>query len=120
MGEIEVFSFIASAIPDPKGFSYLVVILGLFETGYVAEVPGVATADTGHLGTGGHDAVRRRDPARLAVHRDVMGGVDWFEYADTPIDDVRRQLGVPPKDADAVAAGSRSALDPKAVFTHEK
>ena len=49
-----------------------------------------------------------------------MGGVDWFEYADTPIDDVRRQLGVPPKDAHAVAAGSRSALDPKAVFTHEK
>ena len=53
MGEIEVFSFIASAIPDPKGFSYLVVILGLFETGYVAEVPGVATADTGHLSAPG-------------------------------------------------------------------
>jgi hypothetical protein len=43
LGEIEVFSFIASAIPDPKGFSYLVVILGLFQTGYVPVVLGVAT-----------------------------------------------------------------------------
>ena len=43
-GEIEVFSFLASAIPDAKGFSDAVVIIGLFETGYVAAVPGVATA----------------------------------------------------------------------------
>ena len=42
-GEIEVFTFLGSAIPDPKGFSYCVVILGLFETGYVPAVPGVAT-----------------------------------------------------------------------------
>jgi hypothetical protein len=119
MGEIEVFSFIASAIPDPKGFSYLVVILGLFETGYVPLVPGVATADRGHLSAPGGatrfaDAVRRG----LAVRLDVMGGVDWFEYADAPITDVRRKLGVEPKNPDAVGAGSRSALDPKAVFTH--
>ena len=32
-GELEVFSFIGSAIPDVKGFSFLVAIVSLFETG---------------------------------------------------------------------------------------
>lgn len=120
-GEIEVFSFIASAIPDERGFTYLVVILGLFETGYVAAVPGVATADTGHLSKPGGatrfaDAIRRG----LAMNLDVMGGVDWFQHADDTVDDVRSKLAFPPKGADAVAAGSLSALDPKAVFTHDQ
>jgi hypothetical protein len=117
-GEIEVFSFLASAIPDAKGFSYAVVIIGLFETGYVAAVPGVATARPGHLSAPG-GAVRFADALRrgLALQLDVMGGVDWFEHADQPIDDVRRKLGVQPKGADAVAAGSLGALDPNAVFS---
>jgi len=117
MGEIEVFSFIAGAIPDPRGFSYLVVIFGLFETGYVPRVPGVATADPGHLSSPGGperfaDAVRRG----ILTGVDVMGGIDWFAHADQPIDDARRQLGVPPKSDDAIRAGSLSAMDPDAVF----
>ncbi len=116
-GEIEVFSFIASAIPDAKGFTYAVVIIGLFETGYVAAVPGVATARPGHLSAPG-GAVRFTDALRrgLGMHLDVMGAVDWFDYADEPIDDVRTKLGVQPKGDDTVAAGSLSALDPNAVF----
>jgi hypothetical protein len=119
MGEIEVFSFIAGAIPDPKGFSYLVVIFGLFETGYFPAVAGVATADPGHLSKPGAperfaDAVRRG----ILTGVDVMGGIDWFERADHPIDDARRALGVPPKGDDAVRAGSLSAMDPNAVFKH--
>jgi hypothetical protein len=117
-GEIEVFSFLASAIPDAKGFTYAVVIIGLFETGYVAAVPGVATARPGHLSAPG-GAVRFADALRrgLALQLDVMGGVDWFEYADDPVDDVRRKLGVQPKSADAITAGSLNALDPNAVFS---
>ena len=116
-GEIEVFSFIAAAVPDASGFSYLVVILGLFETGYVDVVPGVATASPGHLQLPGGttrlgDAIRRG----LLLGTDVMGGVDWFEYADDPIDDVRSKLRVVPKSPDAVSAGSLSADDPNAVF----
>jgi hypothetical protein len=116
-GEIEVFSFIAASIPDASGFTYLVVILGLFETGNVALVPGVATASPGHLQlTGGTermgDAIRRG----LLLGRDVMGGIDWFEYVDDPIDDVRSKLALVPKGAEAVAAGSLSAMDPDAVF----
>ena len=120
VGEIEVFTFISAAIPDLKGFSFLVVILGLFETGDIEAVPGVATADAGHLDAPGvperfADAIRRG----LLMNLDVIGGVDWFQYADTPIEDVRQQLNVPPKGADAIAAGSLSALDPNAVFSHD-
>jgi hypothetical protein len=116
-GEIEVFSFIAASIPDASGLSYLVVILGLFETGNVAIVPGVATSSPGHLQLPGGterlgDALRRG----LVLGRDVMGGIDWFEYADDPLDDVRTNLGFVPKRAEAIAAGSLSALDPNAVF----
>jgi hypothetical protein len=116
-GEVEVFSFIAAAIPDATGFSYLVVILGLFETGNVAAVPGVATKSPGHLQLPGgtermSDAIRRG----LLLGTDVMGGVDWFDYADDPIDDVRAKLRLVPKSAEAIAAGSLSANDPNAVF----
>jgi hypothetical protein len=116
-GEIEVFSFIAAAIPDARGFSYLVVILGLFETGNVVAVPGVATKSPGHLQLPGgtqrmSDAIRRG----ALLGTDVMGGIDWFDYADSPIDDVRAKLQLVPKSADAIAAGSLSATDPNAVF----
>jgi hypothetical protein len=119
VGEIEVFTFIASSIPDMKGFSFLVVILGLFESGGIEDVPGVATADAGHLDAPGvpvrfADALRRG----LAMNLDVMGGIDWFQHADTPIAEVRRTLNVPPKGEDAIAAGSLSAQDPNAVFSH--
>jgi len=118
-GEIEVFTFLGSAIPGERGFSYVVVILGLFETGYFALVPGVATADPGHLSAPDGpprfaDALRRG----ILMNLDVMGGIDWFEHADEPIDDVRTKLKVPPKGEDAIAAGSLSAMDPKAVFKH--
>ena len=93
------------------------MILGLFETGNVDAVQGVATASPGHLQLPGGtermgDAIRRG----LLLSRDVMGGIDWFEYADTPLDDVRSKLGFAPKSDDAVAAGSLSADDPNAVF----
>jgi hypothetical protein len=119
IGEIEVFTFLASAIPDPSGFSYAVIILGLFETCNVQVVPGVATASPGHLSLPGGvtrfvDALRRG----LALNLDVMGGVDWFEYADIPLDEVRRKLGVQPKGDEALESGSLSALDPTATFHH--
>ena len=116
-GEIEVFSFIAASIPDASGFSYLVVILGLFETGNVDAVQRVATASPGHLQLPGGtermgDAIRRG----LLLGTDVMGGVDWFEYVDDPLDDVRSKLGIVPKSDAAIAAGSLPAMDPNAVF----
>jgi hypothetical protein len=90
----------------------------LFETGYVPFVPGVATARPGHLSEPGGttrftDALRRG----MALNLDVMGGIDWFETAELPMEEVRHNLGVLPKSAEALAAGSLSAMDPRAVFT---
>ena len=36
-GELEVFALIGRADPDPKGFAWLATLIGLFETGYVAD-----------------------------------------------------------------------------------
>jgi hypothetical protein len=58
------------------------------------------------------DAIRRG----ALLGTDVMGGIDWFDFADDPIDDVRTKLRLVPKSADAIAAGSLSANDPNAVF----
>ena len=80
-GEIEVFTFLASAIPDAKGFTYAVMIIGLFETGYVGGVPASPALGAGHLRS---REVPCASPtpcgAGLALHIDVMGGIDWFEY----------------------------------------
>ena len=77
-GELEVFSFIGSAIPDIKGFSFLVAIVSLFETGRLESWGGgVLNADKGHLDLPGMpervaDAIRR---GRIC-NRDVMYGID--------------------------------------------
>ena len=36
-GEFEVFALIGRADPDPKGFAWIATLVGLFETGYVAD-----------------------------------------------------------------------------------
>ena len=99
-GELEVFSFIGSAIPDINGFSFLVAIVSLFETGRLESWGGgVLNADKGHLDIPGMpervaDAIRRG----RVCNRDVMYGIDYFQYKNMPIDDVRQHLGIAPKD----------------------
>jgi hypothetical protein len=99
-GELEVFSFIGSAIPDTKGFSFLVAIVGLFETGRLESWGGgVLNADKGHLDLPGMpervaDAIRR---GRMC-NKDVMYGIDYFEYKDLQIESVREKLNIAPKD----------------------
>lgn len=106
-GELEVFSFIGSAIPDVKGFSFLVAIVSLFETGRLESWGGgVLNADKGHLDLPGMpervaDAIRR---GRIC-NRDVMYGIDYFEYKDMQIDDVRKELGIVNKDQDIDSPG---------------
>lgn len=106
-GELEVFSFIGSAIPDPQGFSFLVSIIGLFETARLESwAGGVLNADRGHLEIPGMpervaDAIRR---GRIC-NRDVMYGIDYFEYKDLPIDQVRDLLGFSPKASELSSPG---------------
>ena len=106
-GELEVFSFIGSAIPDIKGFSFLVAIVSLFETGRLESWGGgVLNADKGHLDLPGMpervaDAIRR---GRIC-NKDVMYGIDYFKYKDMAIETVREELGIVEKDSNLYSPG---------------
>ncbi|MEO0603335.1 MAG: hypothetical protein AAF211_17985 [Myxococcota bacterium] len=112
-GEIETFALMSAADPDPRGFSWLATVLGVFETGYVPTAAGgVLEADRGHLDNEGMcirlaDALRR---GRL-VAKDLVGGVDFFDLAKRPLDEARADLGLVPKSEAAVNAGSAGVLD---------
>ena len=118
-GELEVFSFIGSAIPDTKGFSFLVAIVGLFETGRLESWGGgVLNADKGHLDLPGMpervaDAIRR---GRMC-NKDVMYGIDYFEYKDLQIESVREKLNIAPKDNQIDSPG---VWDSKGITTFQR
>jgi hypothetical protein len=109
--EIEVFAFIARSNDDPRGFSLLAQVVSLFETGYAASGMGLFEYDRGHLSHEGMavrlaDALRRGALCGAANQGVDLLGVDWFEHAALPVDEVRERLGIPPKDARAVDLGS--------------
>jgi hypothetical protein len=123
--EIEVFGLIARCNDDPRAFSLLAMVLGLFETGYLFDAAkGFFEYDRGHLSRDiDRMAVRLADAmyrgAMLAWHvNDTYPGrstdllaTDWFEHADRPLKDVRAELGLLPRSARAVAAGSKTAWE---------
>jgi hypothetical protein len=113
--ELEVFGLIARAIPDPRGFSLLAMVIGLFETGYLMQAAGLFHYDRGHLSRAGM-ADRLADAWRRGAlcSRDLMG-VDWFEYAELPVDDVRAEFGIEPKSDAAFAAGSVGPWQPGGI-----
>ncbi len=120
--ELEVFGFIASAIPDPKGFSFLAAIVGIFETGRIRSAAGgVLQADPGHLEIPGMplrlaDALRR---GRLC-NRDVIYGLDYFDYVTMPLADARDALGVVPKSDEALRAGSVGVGDSGGITAYQR
>jgi hypothetical protein len=95
--ELEVFAFIARAIPDPRGFSLLAMVISLFQTGYMRTGAGLFEYSQHHLEQEGM-------PARVgdAMYRGANCGrdllaIDWFEYADMPLDEARRVFNIVPK-----------------------
>lgn len=115
-GELEVFALIGRADPDPKGFAWLATLIGLFETGYVADA-GFFTGD-----------LRERRLARPEMHlriADALGrgqrlcdrlgvdllDVDYHDHAGRPVSAVRADLGFDPKGETALGAGSPGAFD---------
>jgi hypothetical protein len=114
--EIEVFAFITRANDDPRAFSLLAQIVGLFETGHVATGLGLFEYDRGHLSHEGMavrlaDAMRRGALSAASNHSIDFLAVDWFGIAERSIDDVRLELGVVPKSEHAVAMGSVTAWE---------
>ena len=115
-GELEVFALIGRADPDPKGFAWLATLIGLFETGYVASA-GFFDGDLQqrHLDSPGMhdrlaDALARGKALCEKLDVDLLE-IDYHEYADRSLDEVREALGVPPKSEKARAAGSPGLFD---------
>lgn len=116
-GELEVFSLIGRADPDPKGFAWLATLIGLFETGYVADA-GFFTGDVSerHLDspemhTRVADALRRGRNLCDRIGTDLLD-IDYHAFVDSEVVDVRAELGYDEKSPKAVAAGSPGAFDP--------
>ena len=108
-GELDVFAFIAAAMPDEKGLVLLAVTLGLFQNGAIHHVAGkkVKIARTDTLADPGSAPRWGRAMARgRECTVDVMGGIDHFALAPLPLEEVRRRFSVPPRPTDEAATAS--------------
>jgi hypothetical protein len=115
--ELEVFGFIARANDDMHAFSLLAMVVSLFETGYLERGAGLFEASPGHLSRTGMaarlaDAMRRG--AQCPGSTDFLR-LDWFSLADQPVEALRRELGIPPKSPEALAAGSVGPWEPGGI-----
>ncbi|MFV0259768.1 MAG: hypothetical protein ACK5PP_15125 [Acidimicrobiales bacterium] len=113
--EIEVFAFIAETDDDPRSFSLLAMIIGLFATGELPHAAGIFDADAGHLdspamATRLGDALRRGQQATKpdGTRDGGLMSVDWFSVADEPLESLRRRCRIAPKSTAALAARSPS------------
>jgi hypothetical protein len=115
-GEIEVFALIGRADPDPKGFAWLVTLIGLFETGYVADAGFFSgdlrerRLDSAEMHVRLADALRRGQQLCERLGMDLLE-IDFHDLAGRPIPEIRAELGLGPKGDGAVAAGSPGAFD---------
>ncbi len=115
-GELEVFALIGRADPDPKGFAWLATLIGLFETGYVADAGFFSgdlverRLDRVEMHVRIADALRRGRNLCERLGVDLLE-VDYHELATRPIPEVRAELSIDPKGAEAVSAGSPGAFD---------
>jgi hypothetical protein len=124
-GELEVFTLIGRADPDPRGFAWLATVVGLFETGYVHQ-QGFFQIDVRdrHLQTAGMtdrmaDALLRGKAVAEHFGTDLLS-VDYHAIADRPLEDVRAMLSVPPKGPAAIAAGSPGLNDPRGMSASQR
>jgi hypothetical protein len=122
-GEFEVFGLIGRSDPDLRGFTWIATIIGLFDTGY-HDAQGLFRMDVRErwLEQPGVD-VRLAD----AMYRGARCGkdllaIDYHSIADQDVSDVRELLGIVPKSAEAIEAGSVSpfADDPDAMSSFQR
>jgi hypothetical protein len=124
--ELEVFGLIARADDDPRGFSLLVMVIGLFETGAISRAGGLFEADAGHLSSGGMstrlaDGMRRGALARPDGDVDKKFlAIDWFAYAGLPVEEARRRFQIPEKSDKALAAGSAGPWHPDGISEFQR
>ncbi len=115
-GELEVFALIGRADPDPKGFAWLATLIGLFETGYVADAGFFSgdlrerRLDNADMHVRLADAFRRGRDLCERLQVDLLD-IDYHAFAERPVPDVRAELGFDPKADGALHAGSAGAFD---------
>jgi hypothetical protein len=104
-------------------------VLGLFETGYLFNAAkGFFEYNRGHFSRDAQRmAVRLADAmargARAAWWLNDHGrpsdhdflAIDWFEYADWPVNQVRLYFGLPEKSVKAIASGSVTPWEPGGI-----
>lgn len=134
--ELEVFGLVARAHDDPRAFTLLIQVLGLFESGYQQTGMGLFEMDTGHLSADDErmalrlgDAMRRGARSAWAHNdaHDTTGGIDylgtdWFALADLPVDEVRQRFfldGEVDKSEAARAAGSVGPWEPGGISPYQ-
>ena len=123
--ELEAFTLIGRAIPDPRGFSLVAMVVNLFETGYQRSGAGLFEYDRGHLsGAGGFDSEAMSARIADAMYRGARCGrdllaVDWFSYADLAVRDVRDALGIPEKSVVARGYGSKGPWEPGGISPYQ-
>lgn len=116
-GELEVFALIGRADPDPKGFAWLATLVGLFETGFIADT-GFFERDVRERNIqapGMHDRIAdaiRRGKAVCEAYDTDLFDVDYHELAHRPVDEVREMLAFPPKSERAQADAWPGTFDP--------
>jgi hypothetical protein len=124
-GELEVFTLIGRADPDPRGFAWLATVVGLFETGYVHQ-QGFFQIDVRdrHLEIAGMtdriaDALLRGKAVAENFGTDLLS-VDYHAIADRSLEDVRAILHMRAKSPAAIAAGSPGILDPEGMSANQR
>jgi len=115
-GELEVFACIGRADPDPKGFAWLATLIGLFETGYIADTGFFERDVREHniQAPGMHhrlaDAIRRGKAVCARFNKDLFE-VDYYELAARPVGEVREMLSFPDKSREALENGSAGLFE---------
>jgi hypothetical protein len=115
-GELEVFALIGRADPDPKGFAWLATLIGLFETGYVADAGFFSgdvrerRLDSVEMHVRLADALRRGQIVCERLGVDLLE-VGYHDFVDRPVTEVRAELCIDPKGDDAASAESPGAFD---------
>ncbi len=124
-GELEVFALIGRADPDPKGFAWLATLIGLFETGYIADV-GFFQRDIRHRivpTSGMHvrlaDAIRRGKVVSEDYGVDLFD-VDYHALVERPISEVREILRIPAKSPSALESGSPGVFEPAGMSEYQR
>jgi hypothetical protein len=111
--ELEVFASIAFNHPDPRAFSYLVGVMGVFQSSYFQCINGSFESNPGHMYQYGMPIRFVEAIARgMASRPHDLLNVDWFNVAEYQVADIRLAYEIPPKTELAHRLGSYGPFEP--------